>query len=445
MKRSSLVASICIFVGLAAIGGGLGYSKWRSIVRAAANDQHFEPPQAIDLAVAHEVPWQRTADLVGTVVAERSVTVSNELAGTIKEVRFDSGSIVEPGDVLLTLDDSSDRADLAAAQASVRVARANVAVAESRVWLTQSEERRLQSAAELSAASRIELDRATSEAVKARADRDRAMAEVDLAEARVAQVQTRLDKMTIKAPFRGRTGLRTMHEGQYLAEGSSVVSLNSVGDRIFLDFAIPQEHIARVKPGVAVMATGDVLGQKPMRIEVVAIDSAVNNNTRNVRVRSVVDNRDDRLRPGMFVQINVPVDAEQRVLVVPSSAVRRTSYADQVFVIVPGAEPGQLRAQQRFVKLGPTIGEETVVREGLSAGETVASSGAFKLRDGALVAPQPAPATAPLAARTDQPPRDGGAAERRSSDESSTKPGAGAERTGSTTADARAPREAAAR
>lgn len=387
MKFSSILVSIALFAGLALVGGGLAFVKVRAIQREAANAQHFEPPQSVEVAQAREVPWQRTADLVGTVIAERSVMVSNELAGTIRRVGFESGTIVEPGDVLLTLDDSTDRADLAAAQASVRVAKRYAEVADARLALAESEARRMQSAADRIAATPIELERANSEVTSAHADRERALAEVDLAEARAAQVQTRLDKMTIKAPFRGRTGLRNMHEGQYLAEGASVVSLQSVDDRIFLDFAIPQEYIARVQPGTTVMATGDVLGADPVRIEVVAVDAAVNNSTRNVRVRSVVDNRGGRLRPGMFVQINVPVDAPLPVLVVPASAVRRTSYADQVFVVVPGKEPGEFRATQRFVKLGPAIGDEIVVREGLAKGETVAASGAFKLRDGALLAP----------------------------------------------------------
>lgn len=387
MKFSSIAVSVCLFAGLAVVGGGLAFVKYRAIRHEMANAQQFEPPQSVELATAREISWQRTSDLVGTVIAQRSVMVSNELAGTVKSVGFESGSIVEPGAVLLTLDDSTDRADLAAAQASVRVAQRNVESADARLTLAESEARRMQSAADRIAATAIELERSNSEVVKARADRERAVAEVELAQARATQVQTRLDKMTIKAPFRGRTGLRNTHEGQYLAEGASVVALESVGDTIFLDFAIPQEYMERVKPGVSVMATGDVLGPEPVRIEVVAVDAAVNNSTRNVRVRSIVDNRDDRLRPGMFVQVNVPVDAPVPVIVVPAGAVRRSSYADQVFVAVPGEQPGTFRAKQRFVKLGPNIGDEIVIREGLADGETVAASGAFKLRDGALLAP----------------------------------------------------------
>lgn len=395
MKRSSLAAIGVLFFGLAAAGGTLAGIKYFSIQRAAAEGGGFEPPSAVTLARVKEVAWQPMADLVGSVIALRSVTVSNEIPGTIKTMNFDSGAIVEPGAVLLTLDDSTERADLAAAEASVRVAEASVAIADSRLWLAESEAERLDSAMREDAASKIEADRVTSELARAKADRDRLIAEVDLAKARVSQAVTRLEKLTIRAPFRGRAGLRNMHEGQYLAEGTSIVALQEVGEVIYLDFAIPQEYIARVAPGTVVMATADVFGEKPVAIEVVAIDARVNNDTRNVRVRAKVDNSSGALRPGMFVQIRVPTDEPRPTLVIPTTAVRRTSYADQVFTVVAGEKAGELRARQRFVKLGPALGDEVVLLEGLALGEEIVSGGSFKLRDGALITTAPpAPAAA---------------------------------------------------
>lgn len=386
MKKSAIIATVMLFGVLGAAAAGLAAYKVTSIRKAMAAGQHGEPPTAVEPAVARVRSWQQTADLVGTVVATRSIDVSNELAGTVKSIGFESGSIVEPGALLLTLDDTTERADLAAAEAGVRVAEAAREVTKARAALAQLELTRLRSAADASAASRVELDRAESEARRAEADSERAQAEVDLAEARVQQIRSRLEKMVLRAPFRGRAGLRNIHEGQFLAEGSSIVSLAEVGDRIHLDFAIPQEYIAQVARGTSVMAKGEAFGEEPVRIEVVAVDAAVNNSTRNVRVRAIVDNRDDRLRPGMFVQIQVPVGPPVEVLVVPATAVRRTPYADQVFVLENAEIPHMKRARQRFVRLGPAIGDEIVVREGLVEGERVASSGAFKLRDGGLVA-----------------------------------------------------------
>jgi membrane fusion protein (multidrug efflux system) len=270
-----------------------------------------------------------------------------------------------------------------------------------RVRLARTEVERIDRAAGESAVSPIEIDRKRSELDLMVAEQGRWQAELEEAEAKVKQVEARLAKFTIASAFRARAGIRTVHEGQFLAEGTRVVLLEEIGDRIFLDFAIPQEYLDRVKVGSSVRATSAMLGPDPVEIEVVAIDATVNNTTRNIRVRAAVDNRDGRLRPGMFIPIRVPVSSAQPVVVVPSSAVRRASYADQVFVLVPGEKPEELRAKQRFVKIGPSIGDELIVLEGLSAGERIAAGGSFKLRDGALVTvapPGPAKLAPPAAA-----------------------------------------------
>lgn len=386
-RKATIVAGTLIFTGITLTAGALAIYKYVAL-HGPPPPTHV-PSESVEVVEARQVQWNPTADLVGTVFALRSVSVRNELAGRVTAVKFESGTVVEAGDTLLTFDDSSDRADLVAAQAEVRVAQANVAVADARVRLAESELNRLTTAVASNAVSEMEVDRAASELDRAKADRERLVAEVDAANARVAQVQARLDKLVLKAPFRGRTGIRTVHEGQFLAEGSDVVMLEEVSDRIYLDFAIPQDYIDQVQPGTAVMATGDLLGDAPVRIEVMALDATVNNSTRNVRVRAIVNNPGERLRPGMFVQIRVPVDEPKPYIVVPATAVRRASYADQVYVVAPDADgpPGQLKAHQRFVTLGPSVGEDVIVLKGVDAGERVAATGSFKLSDGALVIP----------------------------------------------------------
>lgn len=402
MNRSSVLAAAGLFLGLLGAAGGLAYYKTQEIAAAQSGSGGFEPAEAVDITEARRVPWQPTSDLVGTVVAVRSVLVRNELAGVVTAVGFDSGEAIEEGRVLLALDDSTARADLAAATASVRVAEASVAQAESRIRLAERMLERLNSV-QGRAVAEADLDRARSELDTARAEHTRWLAEVDQARARVAQVETRLSKLTIKAPFRARAGMRMVHEGQYLPEGADVVALQELTDQIYLDFAIPQEYAPRVAPGVAVMATGALLGPEPVRIEVVATDATVNNDTRNLRVRAVVDNTAGRLVPGMFIQIRVPVEEARLYTVVPGTAIRRASYGDSVFAVVPGESEGKLRAKQRFVTLGPTIGDDVIVLKGLEPGERIAAAGSFKLRDGGLVMQaQPAPAAqAPVA--TNQP------------------------------------------
>lgn len=398
MTRSSVIAAALLFVVIAAVGVGLGLYKYRAL-HPEGPAAMWEPSEAVQVVAAREVEWFPTADLVGTVFSLRSVRVNNELAGTIREVSFESGGIVEQGQALLTLDDTTDRADLALAEAGVRVAVANVADGAAQLKLAETELRRLQGIASAQAGvTEIELDRAKAELDRATATGARLAAEVDQAKARVAQVEARLKKLVLRAPFRGRAGLRLVHEGQYLSEGTDVVLLEEVSDKIYLDFAIPQEYVSRVRRGVVVMGQSPVLGDAPVRIEVVALDATVNGDTRNVRVRAIVDNTNDALRAGMFVQLRVPVEEPRLRLMIPTTAVRRTSYADQVFVVVAGAAPGELRAKQRFVKLGPTVGDDVIVLDGLAAGEELAATGSFKLREGVLimrVEPAPEPSSPP--------------------------------------------------
>lgn len=392
MKRSSVVGVLLVAALLITVGG-LAMYRVRHTDAApggGAGAQGFEPAEAVNIVEAREVPWQPTADLVGTVIAVRSVMVRNELAGVVTSVGFQSGSVVERGQVILTQDDTLDRADLEAARASVRVAEANIPQVDARIRLAELELQRMTSAVAGHAVVDLEMDRARMELDTARADRARWLAEVDQAGARVAQVEARLAKLTISAPFKARAGLRTVHEGQYLAEGADVVALQELTDTIYLDFAIPQEYAPRVTPGTAVMATGELLGPDPVRIEVVAVDATVNNTTRNLRVRAAVDNPRGALVPGMFVQVRVPIEAPRSYVVVPSMAVRRAAYGNSVFVIEPD-EKGTHRAHQRFVTLGRTLEEDVIVLEGLRAGERIGGAGSFKLRDGAMVMVAPPP------------------------------------------------------
>ncbi|MBI1190035.1 MAG: efflux RND transporter periplasmic adaptor subunit [Tepidisphaera sp.] len=386
MSRTGAVIAVFVVAGLLA-GGGIIYKLRSHAPAAQAGGAAFEPFEAAKIVPAHEVTWQPTADLVGTVFAIRSVEVSNELAGVVTEVGFDSGQAVDKDQVLLKLNDATEQADLAAAKAQVRIAQANLAQVDSNIKLAEVELNRM-SGIESRAIADVELDRARNKLAAAQADRERWLAEADQATAHVAQVQARLEKLTIKAPFRARAGIRTVHEGQYLKEGSSVVALQELTDTIYLDFAIPQEYAPRVLPGSVVMADAPLLGKDPVKITVVAADASVNIDTRNLRVRAVVDNPKGVLAPGMSVQVRVPIDLPQKLVAVPSTAVRRAAFGDSVFVVTKD-DKGDMRAHQKFVQLGQAIGDDVIVKEGIEAGELIAAAGSFKLRDGVKVVDQP--------------------------------------------------------
>jgi len=415
MKTKPIIAGVALLVVLAAVGGGLALVKYRAI-KAAASAPSLPPPEFVDVIEAATMNWQPTARLVGTVFAKRSVTLANEVVGMTTAVGFDSGEEVQAGQVLVQMDISTEKADLAAAEASARVARAAIDVAlaninfsQSNLELAQSNQRRFQGAG--TSVSATDLDRTNSELAKAKSDLarqqselERAKAEVDRADSQIRQIQSRIDKKTLKAPFRARVGMRTVQPGQYLGEGTSIVSLSEITDDIYLDFAVPQEYAPRVVPGTVVVANSNMLGNEAVKITVVSIDATVNPTTRNVRVRSTVANLDHRLKPGMFIDIEVPVEAPKQYVAIPTTAVRRGSIGDHVFVLNPGDPakdlPESFHAQQRMVTLGPDIAGKVIISAGLKAGELVAASGSFKLREGAVVmkAPPVAPRADPAAA-----------------------------------------------
>lgn len=327
-----------------------------------------EPTAAITAAVAAERAYRGSATAIGTVRALRSVTLRNELPGTVRQVRLTPGQVVEAGTVLVALDVAVEQADLQAQRARAELA-----------------ERTLGRTERLStdgAVSREELDRA-------RVDRDVALAEI-------ARIRAIIERKTIRAPFRARVGIADVHPGQYLSEGTELTTLQGVEDAVHVDFSVAQTVAANLRVGerVEVFAPGE---PEAHPAAVVAVDARVNPDTRNAMVRARLSG-DHVPGPGASVRVRVPTGPEQAAVVVPVSALRKGPAGDHVFVIAPGQD-GQTRASLRQVRSGDVIGDEVVILEGLEAGEQVATSGSFKLREGALVHVADPSAPAPEAAQ----------------------------------------------
>jgi membrane fusion protein (multidrug efflux system) len=293
--------------------------------------------------------------VVGTVLALRSITLRNELPGTVRQVEMTPGGIVEKGAVLVALDVSVERAELAAR-------RAEAALADTRL-------RRTERLIENRAAAVEELDRAS-------AARDIALAEV-------ARIEAVIDRKTIRAPFRARVGISDVHPGQYLNEGTLLPTLQGVDDGAHVDFAVDQAVAMSLSEGtpVDVFASADA---EALTATVVAIDARIDPATRNAVVRAKADDG-RQLAPGASVRVRVPVGPLREVVTVPVTAVRRGPAGDHVFVLEEDAD-GAMRAHVRPVEVGAMLEDAVVIRAGLNAGEAIAASGSFKLRDAVLVA-----------------------------------------------------------
>jgi membrane fusion protein (multidrug efflux system) len=342
------------------IVAALGFVKFRQIQTAIAEGAAFQPPpEAVTTIVARDETWPSTLAAIGTVAAVQGVSVSADLPGTVVSIGFSSGQAVREGDVLARLDTRQEQAQLAAAESQRDLARLNF--------------ERMQGLLNERVISRAEFDRAT--------------ADQRQADARVGEIRAAIDRKTIRAPFAGVLGLRQVNLGQYLAGGDPLVSLQSLNP-IYVNFGVPQQAAGQIQAGRSVRITADEFAGVEFSGRVTAIDSVINEATRNVQVQATLANPQGRLRPGMFVQTAVVVGAASRVITLPASAISYAPYGDSVFVVTDlKNDKGQSYrgVRQQFVKLGGARGDQIGVVSGVSAGDEVVTSGVFKLRNGAAV------------------------------------------------------------
>jgi len=340
------------------VGTGLGLAKWKQKSQVEADAAAAALPEAMEsitVAVAKERSHRDATTVIGTVLALRSVTLRNELPGTVRQVALPPGLVVEPGTVLVALDVAVEEAELKAQEAQA-------ALAETLLG-------RMERASQKRAASQIEVDRA-------RAERDVALAQIE-------RTKAIIDRKTIRAPFRARVGLSDLHPGQYLDQGTELTTLQGVDDAAHVDFAVAQRFAAGLREGDGVEILGN--GETPIAATIVAVDARVDPGTRNAMVRARIPDASRAPAPGASVRVRVPVGVPRTLVSVPVSALRKGPGGDYVFVILPDAA-AKPRAHPRAVRSGAIVGDEVLVLEGIVAGDRVAASGSFKLREGALVA-----------------------------------------------------------
>jgi RND family efflux transporter MFP subunit len=365
MKASSWIISLGLIAALGA--GGVGLAAWKRAdikksMEAAATMP--EPAESIVTVPAGEVDHRSSTVAVGTVLALRSITLRNEMAGTVVKANLTPCKIVEAGAVLVALDVSVEEAELRAQEAQVALAETTL--------------KRMQ--------------RLSSEDAAPVVDLDRAQAERDIALAQAARTKAVMVRKTITAPFRARVGISDVHPGQYLEEGSQLTTLQGVDEAVHVDFTVTQVVAAGLKEGdnVEILSGGD---RAPLVAEIVALDARVDPRNRSSVIRARLDDAKQAPTPGASVRVRVPVGESRKVVTVPVSALRRGPEGDHVFVI--GNDPqGKPRSQQRLVRSGAMNGDLVVIESGLKPGEIVASAGSFKLREGALVSVAAAPKSA---------------------------------------------------
>jgi len=354
-KRMLLMLAVVV-----ALLAGLGFVKYRQIQTAIAQGSSFAPPAtAVTTIVAKRETWPSTLNVIGTAAAIQGVTVSADLPGTVYKINFESGKAVHAGDVLVELDTRQERAQLAAAESDRDLARINYGREQQLV----------------------------KEGVVPLTEFDNAFAQQKSTEARVGEIQATIDRKTVRAPFSGILGLRQVNLGQYLAAGQAIVSLQALNP-IYVNFGVPQQEASHVGVGSSLRVTSDDLPGVQFGGRVTAIDSVIDQTTRNIQIQATLANPAGRLRPGMFVQVQVGVGANRDVITLPASAINYAPYGNSVYVVAKMKDPkgkDYLGARQQFVTVQGSRGDQVAVVSGLNPGDEVVSSGVFKLRNGAPV------------------------------------------------------------
>jgi membrane fusion protein (multidrug efflux system) len=347
---AGLLLTIAVLIGIKA--GQIG-----SMIKAGK--AFVPPPEAVTSAQAEATEWEATRAAIGTLVAVRGATLGSELAGLVREIGFESGASVKRGAVLVKLDTSTEEAQLEASVADASLAR-------------------------------ISLERARTlrkGGANTQADLDAAEARARQTEATVAGLRATIAKKTIRAPFDGRIAIRQVELGQVVSPGTAIASLQSVSP-IHADFWLPQQALAELKVGQRARLRTDAFPGSRWDGEITTVNPEIDVATRNVRVRATFLNADGQLRPGMFANVEILSSERRPVLLIPATSVIFAPYGDSVFAIEEKREESGKAtavARQKFVRLGERRGDFVEVTSGLSAGATIVSTGAFKLRNGASV------------------------------------------------------------
>ncbi|HXO96017.1 MAG TPA: efflux RND transporter periplasmic adaptor subunit [Chthoniobacterales bacterium] len=360
--KKFIVTILLMIVVVGLIYGGLIFFKVNQIMgfaQLAKSGAFLPPPTAVTTTVAEKSQWQPTLETIGTVTAINGVTISTDLAGIVSKIAFESGSQVKAGDLLVQLNTDQEQAQLAQAEAQ-------------RDW-TQITLTRNQ---ELVAKKTV-----------SQSDYDSATAQFHQAQATVDQFKALIARKTLRAPFAGVVGIRQINLGQYLNTGDAVVTLQSF-DPIYVNFSLPQQNLSQLTVGQSVEINMDAYGDKVFPGKVTAINSLVDQNSRNVQIQATLPNSETQLRPGMFAKVKVVLPEAQEVIAIPSSSIHYAPYGDSVFIVSDlKSDDGKTfkGVKEQFVKLGQSKGDLTAIVSGLKPGDEVVTSGVFRLRSGEAI------------------------------------------------------------
>ncbi len=364
IKRLILAIIFLVIV----VGGLVGFNLWRTqfIKDLFANMQ--QPAQTVSTVTVEPGVWRPGIEAIGTANALNGVDLTVQLDGIVQKINFKANQDVKQGDILLQMEDSIQKADLAAAEAEAILAQQNLKRA----------------------------DTLRTRGVGAVSNVDTTASAANAAEAVVEKMRATLAQKSVKAPFSGVIGIPKVDIGQYLTPGTVIATLQNT-DVMRIDFTVPEQSLASIKLGQTVKV-GASVDSLDFEGKIVGIDPKIDPATRLVSVRAEVDNPEGRLTPGQFVQVRVELPEENNVLALPQTSIVSSLYGDYVYAVRPeqkqeGAKAAEGEAaktegeqkqvaQQVFIKLGRRYAGNVEVTNGLKSGDIIITAGQNRLSPG---------------------------------------------------------------
>ncbi len=356
-RRKGIVIAIALLLAIGVFVFGIKFLQ----IGKMMSTPHTMPPTTVTSASVKEEDWAPRLTAVGSVSAVQGAVVSTELAGVVSEINFDNGAQAKKGEVLMKLDASQEEALLRSAEADAQLAKTDL--------------ERARDLAMKKVVSGAELDSAQSKFTRMNAVVD--------------QMRSSIAKKTVTAPFDGQLGIRQVNVGQMINAGQQVVGLTAL-DPLYVDFALPDQYLSKLSKDLEVTVRSDAFPDRLFKGKLTAINSMVDPVTRNVPLQATLENPDHALHPGMFAKVEVALSETKKTIVIPGSAVSYAPYGDSVFVIEKQKDPKTGKdsevLRQQFARIGEARGDFVAVTQGLKAGQTIVSTGVFKLRNGMAVA-----------------------------------------------------------
>ena len=358
-QKGPIFWTVLGLVGIFLIIAGIKALQIVSMI--SAGKSMVQPPTTVTSAKVQKGNWAPTLTAVGSITPVQGATISAELPGMVSEIGFESGRPVKKGDLLVKLDSSAEQAQLRSAQADAEL-------------------------------SKADFDRArdlSQRKVISKSEFDAAASKYSQAQAAVDNMQSVINKKEIRAPFDGIAGIREVNPGQMVPAGQKLVTLQAL-DKVFVDFNLPQQDLAKLQVGLPVKMTTDAIEGREFDGTLSAINSAIDPATRSVSLQATIDNADHALRAGMFARVAVLLPETKPTLFIPTTAVAYAPFGNSVYIIESKKDEktgkASLVTRQQFIRTGEARGDFVAVTEGLKEGDEVVSTGVFKMRNGMNVA-----------------------------------------------------------